>query len=979
MSWIHDNLPHAARTLVAAFASLVGMALAVPHFAIAAEPPTEPVLRIEAEMHGAMIRAVATDAAQRYVVTGSLDKTVRVWDLASGRLLRILRPPLGPGNEGKINAVAMSPDGSTVAAAGWTGYDWDRTASIYLFDRATAQIKRRIAGLPGIALRLVWSPDGSLLAAGLSDRNGIRVFRAQDGSEIGADTAYGNRSESVDFHHTGNLLSTSFDGFLRVYRVSERALTLIAKKKAPGGAQPFFARFSPDGSRIAVGYQDSARVDVLSGGTLALLYSPDTHGVKNGDLSKVAWSADGSLLYAGGRYGVGVTTRVIRVWTQAGQGSFQDLLAAASTIGDIAPLAAGGIVYGTFDPLLGTFDGAGRKIWERRAPFADVREIKEGFKVSRDGTIVDFAFEPRAGSPARIDVTERRLDTAPAVATGLAAPVTSAPGLDLRDWYNGLAPTLNGQPLTLQQYEISYAVAIAPDRQSFIVGAQWYLRRFDTQGKEIWRIPAPETTWAVNVSGDGKIVVAAYGDGTIRWYRLSDGTELLTFFPHADRKRWVLWSPSGYYDASPGAEDLIGWHLNRGKDVAADFYPVSRFRSTFYRPDVVAKALESLDERTALRLANEDARRKTQAVEVAKTLPPVVQIVAPTDGAAVSTPEVRVRFTVRTASDAPIIAVRARVNGQAVNLGEARNIVVGGTADAARELAIPVPRQDSEIMVFAENRHGVSVPAMLHVRWAGAAPPTAGAEFIAKPKLYILAVGVSAYQDAKIRLQFAAKDARDFSQAMLRQKNGLYRDVEVKLVTDAQATRDNVVDGLEWLQRQVTSKDVGMLFLAGHGVNDANSIYHFLPVNFTPDAFKRTGIPFSDIRNTLASLAGKALFFVDTCHSGDVMGGRRAGPSDIVGALNELASAENGVVVFSSSTGRQYSLESAEWNNGAFTKALVEGITGQADVKKTGRVTHKMLDLYIAERVKQLTKGQQSPVNTSPQGVPDFPIALTGR
>ena len=46
-------------------------------------------------------------------------------------------------------------------------------------------------------------------------------------------------------------------------------------------------------------------------------------------------------------------------------------------------------------------------------------------------------------------------------------------------------------------------------------------------------------------------------------------------------------------------------------------------------------------------------------------------------------------------------------------------------------------------------------------------------------------------------------------------------------------------------------------------------------------------------------------------------------------------------------------------------------------MSKTGRITHKMLDFYLAERVKQLTKGQQTPVNTSPRGVPDFPIALT--
>jgi len=85
------------------------------------------------------------------------------------------------------------------------------------------------------------------------------------------------------------------------------------------------------------------------------------------------------------------------------------------------------------------------------------------------------------------------------------------------------------------------------------------------------------------------------------------------------------------------------------------------------------------------------------------------------------------------------------------------------------------------------------------------------------------------------------------------------------------------------------------------------------------------------------------------------------------------------VIVFSASTGRQYSLENPVWNNGAFTKALVEGLNGAADYRKTGRITYKMLDVYVSERVKALTGGRQTPVTIIPQGVPDFPIAVHPR
>jgi hypothetical protein len=145
------------------------------------------------------------------------------------------------------------------------------------------------------------------------------------------------------------------------------------------------------------------------------------------------------------------------------------------------------------------------------------------------------------------------------------------------------------------------SLAIAPDAQSFVLGAEWSLRRFDKAGNQIWEKPVPSVAWGVNLAREGRLILAAYGDGTIRWHRAADGEELLALFihvpedPNAD-KRWVLWTPEGYYTASPnGGEDLIGWHVNRGLDQAADFYPAETFRSTFHRPDLVQKAIDKAD------------------------------------------------------------------------------------------------------------------------------------------------------------------------------------------------------------------------------------------------------------------------------------------------------------------------------------------------------------------------------------------------
>jgi hypothetical protein len=562
--------------------------------------------------------------------------------------------------------------------------------------------------------------------------------------------------------------------------------------------------------------------------------------------------------------------------------------------------------------------------------------------------------------------------------------VDGVASLQVKDWQNTTNPGLNGQPLKLKQYEISRSLALVPGGQSFLLGAEWFLRHFSASGQPLWEKPAPGPTWGVNISADGRLVVAAYGDGTIRWHRVSDGQELLAFFPHADRKRWVLWTPSGYYDASPGGEELIGWHINRGMDTAADFFPASRFRARFNRPDVIDRILDTLDEAQALRDADQASNRRTEATTIAQVLPPVVEVVSGND-VTTAQGQISIRIRARTAADAPVTGLRVRVDGQLQP--DARGLQrqeAAGANNAERELTIPVPPKDSTVEVFAENRHGTSVPAQVRVKWSGAKPQAqtpsqtaANTGFQIQPKLYVLAVGVGAYQHKDIaRLGLPAKDAQDFAATLRAQKGKLYRDVEVKLLTDAQATADAVVDGLDWLQKQVTQHDVGMVFIAGHGVNDPTQGYTYLPVNADPDRLRRTGVPMDEFKKTLGSLPGKAVFFFDTCHAGNVLGPKSRAVNDVSAVINELSSAESGVVVFSSSTGRQLSYEDAAWGNGAFTKALVEGLNGGADYQKTGRITHKMLDLYVSERVKQLTGGKQSPVTQAPGGVPDFPLAV---
>ncbi len=551
--------------------------------------------------------AVASAAAGRLLVTGSFDKSVRLWDLEDGRLLRVLRPPSGAGNEGKVYAVALSPDGERIAAGGWTTPA--QLENIYLFDRRSGGIVRHISDVAAVVHHLAFSPDGRRLAATLGS-GGLRAFDAAGGEELFRDADYGGGSYGASFDPAGRLVTSCEDGRLRLYDAVGRRLAVAT---APGG-EPFGVAFSPDGRRVAVGYYDSVRVDVLSGDDLSLLWSADSTG-GNGDLSQVAWSADGEVLYAAGRFDVGGPK--LRQWTDAGRGSFRDLPGPANTVMGLHALADGRLVFGATDPAWGVFDpavGEAERL-ERLAPLVDFRGLLEGFHIDRDGETVRFGYEYGGARPALFVLPGRRLlhdPPDPPTDDPLAAPRTAAPGLEIEGWKGTTSPRLNGMPLPLEDFERSRRLAIAADGESFLLGTEWYLRLFDRDGDERWRKDVPGVAWAVNLTPDGRLALAAFGDGTIRWYRADDGEELLAFFPHRDGRRWVLFTPSGYYDASPGegpaaGESLFGWTVNRGRDRAADFYSAARFKDRFHRPDVIDRILTTLDEAEAV--AQADAAR----------------------------------------------------------------------------------------------------------------------------------------------------------------------------------------------------------------------------------------------------------------------------------------------------------------------------------------------------------------------------------
>ncbi len=560
-------------------------------------PPSEPLIRVEAGVHTAAIKGIGFDSACGLMVTGSDDKTARIWSLGTDggapTLLRTLRPPIDDGDVGKIYTVALSPDGAVAAVAGWSRH---LTHYVMIFDAARGTLIAELGPLQNVINRVAFSRDGRYLAAGLAGGKGVHAWERQgaaDWREVLKDEDFNGRdSYGLAFGPDGRLFAVGDDGTLRRY---SRNFKRDAKITTKGGKEPYSVAVHPGGKIVAVGHDDAMSVELYDAETLALVHTADTGNAdKTKNISSVAWSSDGKRLWAGGTLSI-ESKRQMRAWDADGRGSGTNYASdSENTIREIMS-CKDWLGYVASDPGFGRLDRSGQRVnWVGSVQVDMRRKIGDAFTVSQNGRQVRFGLEYSGDRPVVFDLETGTLIDAPEPRVGFAAPVVA--GLDVKDWKDSRAPLFRGQPLKLKQYEDSRSLAIAPDMRGFVLGTSWTLRSYDAQGKELWAKSTTAGVWGVTITPDKRLVVAALGDGTLRWFRASDGRELLTLFVHALDRRWVAWTPKGYYMASDKGDELIGWHQNRGWGKLADFAFAHERRDQYRRPDIVKKVIELADE-----------------------------------------------------------------------------------------------------------------------------------------------------------------------------------------------------------------------------------------------------------------------------------------------------------------------------------------------------------------------------------------------
>ncbi len=1050
-----------------------------------------PELRIDSTQHSRMINRLDLDREGRWLVTASDDKSARLWRLPEGGLHRVFRPYSLPGNEGKLFAVAISPDASLIAAGGWTKGDHRGFGNhkVYLFDPANGELVTRIAGLDNTILHLDFSQGagladsqpGGALAGSLAGNNGIRVWNLDNQTEALRDMTYAGDSYWVEFSPDGeSLVSTSQDGYIRLYRWRESRRQMQrhhSVKLEETEGLPFAARFSPDGEYIAVGYTDEIRIAVLSADDLSLAYWTAAAKGGGGDLFAPAWSAAGDRLYGGGGFQVDARFAVVG-WGEGEQVASWPL--ARNTLMQLDALDDQRLLYAASTPSWGIVDGQGELVHQVPRPTLAFNAIfPDDLRLSADAMVVEFGYSngeqqgvlrfsvaerllappaqaladevaetvpdpvdapsvglppadpsavdpaqppaqgpETAGQPAEMAVREAQriltdLGYAPgriddllgtetraaierfqsdkglAVTSGLDAetqaalraavapateeeapreppltllpPRTSAETLQLSNWKNSAEPRLNDQPLALTNNDMAMSYAFPHQRQGVLVGSRFRLHYFDDKGEEQWRIRTPGVAWAVNVAANDKVAVAAFSDGTLRWYRMQDGRELFALFPHADRKRWLAWMPDGVYAASMGGDGLAGWALNNKEMEAADFVPFANLQRKAYHPDQFTELLAAMDkaEEPVPRPSAEglSAPPDTSPPAPPGVFPPRVLIDQPRTGDAFTTPEIEVKYRLRRHGGEPAQRLQILVDGRPWLERELESEPQGTGA-----ITVKLPPRDLQLTLIALSEDGASPPESVRLQWRGeAAPPTPST-------LYLLAVGMEDYaaHEGLRDLPECAASARALAERL--PGHSPADKVETKLLINASG--EEVVDGLQWLA-QAQAQDLAMVLLCGHAARRAGpaiDAYQFFPVD--------TGtLSAAVFEEALTKPMGKVVVMLDTAHlpaNGEALEGLRA--ADVEGFANGLAQSINGVNVFAAAVGTQVSEIAPESGLSVFTETLLDALKAPEEADEGEYLTLLELGELLSARVADATGGRQTPRLAHPPTFSDFPL-----
>ena len=132
-----------------------------------------PLLMLDTGGHMAFMKGLVFTPDGKQLVSAGDDKVIHVWDWQAGKTVRTIRGQVGPGQEGKIYTMALSPDGRWLAAGGWMTVPGEPGHVIRLYDFSTGNLVGLLKGHTNVVDSLAFSPNGDRLISGGHDNSAI--------------------------------------------------------------------------------------------------------------------------------------------------------------------------------------------------------------------------------------------------------------------------------------------------------------------------------------------------------------------------------------------------------------------------------------------------------------------------------------------------------------------------------------------------------------------------------------------------------------------------------------------------------------------------------------------------------------------------------------------------------------------------------------------------------------------------------------
>jgi WD40 repeat protein len=550
-----------------------------------------------------------------------------------------------------------------------------------------------------------------------------------------------------------------------------------------------------------------------------------------------------------------------------------------------------------------------------------------------------------------------------------------------------------GPPQMLRGYSghISFLNFVNGDAQLYTGGDDETIRVWAPGAGTAGKVCAHTSLVPANMSlsKDGVIGAVSLPDGEVELWNLHDSTKLANIvFPGTGG--WLVYTPDGLFEASENSWKDVYF---RFKGQTTNVSPIEGYFQNYFDPGLLSALLiGQIDPHPA---DPETLDRKTPAVtltQLSMTQGGFSLDTTTPNGELTLTPAT-VRFRLEaspTDSVGRVSNLKVYQNGLLVKDWH-RSLNINSAHAVVEEFEIPMVTGPNHISAVAFNQDGIQSQEKT---WD--LPSDKILRMTPFSTLFVLAVGVSEYQDQRYHLDFPASDATVFEKALDHpssdwaaqqtrlldwnahrsifegsdQLDQLPRHTVVKTLINEQATKISILAAIKDLVALAKPQDAVILYFSGHGVV-ADQHFYFLPHDSAIQADPQKAIPPLAIRKAAATLlsdtdlestmqdlnVAHAALILDACQSGQVLAGSELRGPRLYPGLGRLAY-EKGIYLLAASEESEPAAQLKELKQSVLTYALIEdGLLGQhaADANpKDGTIDLREWLSYANRRVPSL-------------------------